>query len=90
MVVEMMQPATPDLARRWLAALLLVPREDRETVVASIEAKINALYPMRGRELDLRNPPEQREGYVEQVTTTYAEVNVSVDSARRERAQGTS
>jgi len=86
----MMQPATPDLARRWLAALLLVPREDRETVVASIEARINALYPMRRRELDLRNPPEQREGYVEQVTTTYAEVNVKADCARRERAQGTS
>ena len=44
MMIELLQPTGPDLARRWLAALLLVPREDREAVVESIEDRITATY----------------------------------------------
>jgi hypothetical protein len=65
-----MQPATPDLARRWLAALLLVPREEREDVVASVESRINALYPMRPGELELVRGPAQHHGSLEQCAAT--------------------
>ncbi len=44
MLIELLQPTGPDLARRWLAALLLVPREDRQAVVASVEDRITSLY----------------------------------------------
>jgi hypothetical protein len=91
MVIELMQPAGPDLARRWLAALLLVPREEREATVAAVEARVNALYPMRavdrGEELEVVHAPVQREGYVEEVRTTYAQVEVRGKPARRARAR---
>ena len=44
MIVELLQPAGPDLARRWLAALMLVDRAERELVVESIERQIVAAY----------------------------------------------
>ncbi len=47
-IVELLKPAGPDLARRWLAALLLVPVEERGAVVASIEAAVVRQYPLKG------------------------------------------
>lgn len=44
LVIELMRPAGPELARRWVAALMLVPESDRETVVAEIETRIAELY----------------------------------------------
>lgn len=44
MIVELLQPAGPDLARRWLAALLLVDRADRESLVESIERQVVEAY----------------------------------------------
>ncbi|MDX2148660.1 MAG: hypothetical protein SFZ23_14195 [Planctomycetota bacterium] len=44
MLVELLQPVGIELARRWLAALLLVDREEREQVVATIERRIVELY----------------------------------------------
>ena len=38
-------PAGADLARRWLAALLIAPEEEREAIVASVEARMHRLYP---------------------------------------------
>tara|TARA_Y100001933_G_scaffold72643_1_gene74188 strand:+ start:951 stop:1109 length:159 start_codon:yes stop_codon:yes gene_type:complete len=40
MLIEMMRPTGPELARRWLAALMLVPRDQREAVVASVEQRV--------------------------------------------------
>lgn len=40
MLVELLRPAGPELARRWLAALLLVPEGERGAVVASVERRI--------------------------------------------------
>ncbi|HYE02134.1 MAG TPA: hypothetical protein VD963_02745 [Phycisphaerales bacterium] len=45
MIVELLRPAGADLARRWLAALLLVPEPERPAVVAAIESRIAATYP---------------------------------------------
>ncbi len=39
-LVELMRPAGPDLARRWLAALLLVPAGERVGIVEAIERSI--------------------------------------------------
>lgn len=79
-MAELLQPAGPDLARRWLVALLLVPREEREAIVAAVERRIVEAYPP-GRQADpiaresqtieVVHQPKQREGYVEQVVTTY-------------------
>jgi hypothetical protein len=77
-----MRPAGPELARRWLACLLLVDRADRETLVAEVEKRVAALYgehegagePGRdgAREVTVVHAPVQREGYVERTETTYA------------------
>lgn len=94
MLVELLQPATPELARRWLAALLLVPAEERESVVRAVEAKITSMYgggqrPQGGdagsRSFDVVHPPAQRDGFVEQVITTYEQTKQPDGSARPAR-----
>ena len=45
LLVELLQPAGIELGRRWLAALLHVPQEEREAVVESVEAEIMKTYP---------------------------------------------
>jgi len=44
LLVDLMKPAGPELARRWLAALTLVPEEERESVIESVEAEILRQY----------------------------------------------
>jgi hypothetical protein len=44
MLIEMMRPAGPELARRWLAALMVVPPEQRGAVVDSVERSIVAEF----------------------------------------------
>jgi hypothetical protein len=64
---------------------LLVPAPDREGVVRAIEEKITGMYGTHPREptpprdnapqsFDVVHPPTQREGFVEQVVTTYERV----------------
>ena len=48
MLVELLRPAGPELARRWVAALMLVPEDQREGVVASVERSIVQEYGPRG------------------------------------------
>lgn len=84
MMVALLEPAGPDLARRWVALLLMVDAEDRPGLVAEMERRVVAAYapPAGGassRPGEASEPPEihvvggpvQRDGYVEQVTTTY-------------------
>lgn len=40
MLIELLRPAGPALARRWVAALLLVPDNERESVVSAVERRI--------------------------------------------------
>ena len=44
MLIEVMRPMGPELARRWVSALMLVPEADRESVVDAVEAQIVAEY----------------------------------------------
>ncbi len=48
MLVELLRPAGPELARRWVAALLLVPEGEREGVVSAVERSIVEEYGGRG------------------------------------------
>jgi len=41
LLIELMKPAGPELARRWVAALMLVPEGEREQVVEAVEAQIH-------------------------------------------------
>lgn len=44
MLVELLRPVGPELARRWLAALTLVDADEREAMVAMIERQIAEVY----------------------------------------------
>ena len=44
MLIELLRPAGPELARRWLAALTVVPEHERQAVVEAVERKIHAEY----------------------------------------------
>lgn len=44
MLVEVMKPMGPELARRWVAALTLVPESEREAVVEAVERQIASEY----------------------------------------------
>lgn len=92
-----MRPAGPDLARRWLAALLMVDAADRAELVAEVERRVAATYGKPAgrtgaghgkdetvREVKITHPPVQRDGYVEQTTVTYADPQ-EAGSARKPR-----
>ncbi len=44
MLVELMRSMGPELGRRWLAALTLVPEDEREAVVRAVERQIVAEF----------------------------------------------
>lgn len=60
-----------ELARRWVAALMLIPQSEREGVVSAIEREIVEQYGGAPPSLTVVSPPVQRRGYVEQTHTTY-------------------
>ncbi|MDX9910364.1 MAG: hypothetical protein RBS39_00890 [Phycisphaerales bacterium] len=89
----MLRPGTAELARRWLAALLMVDPAERGAVVDAIERRIVEEYAGGSREgaredgareMDVAHPPVQREGYVEQTFTTYE----AADPAHERRGGG--
>ncbi len=75
LIVQALRPANPELARRWLAALLAVPADEREAVVEAVETQIVSTYGGQAapeeREIRVVSAPEQREGYVETVERTF-------------------
>jgi len=79
MLIELMKPAGPDMARRWLACLLCAPESERAALLAEMEARAatfipqsHAAAPHTAPEITILHPPVQHEGYTEQVSTTYA------------------
>lgn len=44
MLAELLKPAGPELARRWLAALVLAPVEERPAIVESVERRMAEMY----------------------------------------------
>lgn len=90
MLIELMKPAGPDMARRWLACLLCVPESERAALLAEMEARAAALASRApaDAELTVLHPPVQREGYVEQVSTTYARSEPPASTPARSRRTG--
>lgn len=81
MLVELLRTGGPNLARRWVAALLRMDPARRESLVKEAE-RLAA-----GEEITVVHPPRDRGGYVEQIERTY-EVKPADASARRRRARG--
>lgn len=48
MLIELLKPTGPELARRWVAALLVAPEEDRAAIVEAVEARIYREYGVGG------------------------------------------
>lgn len=80
MLVELLRTGTPELSRRWLAALMMVPADERAGVVSAVERQIVATYCpsteeaptlATSRHIHVVGPPVQRDGYVEQIERTY-------------------
>lgn len=93
MLVELLRTGTPELSRRWLAALMMVPASERAGVVSAVERQIVATYcageddaPTLGtsRHLHVVSAPVQRDGYVEQVERTY-EVKATAPKPKAQR-----
>lgn len=90
-LVELLRPCGPDLARRWLSALTLVPADERAALVQEVERRIVETYPSPrfgwrapgpapdDAEVTVVHPPVARPGYVEQVHVTYARVRKDAD-----------
>ncbi len=91
MLVELLRPLGPELARRWVAALLSVDAGDRQALVEAIERRVGELYSgpagRSRREVTLVRPPAQRDGYVEQVETTFEVPEPSAPTKGRARAR---
>ena len=78
MLVEILRPAGAELARRWVACLLLAPESERAEIVASVERRMSELYLREPqgeqdaqRTVEVVHPPEQRHGFVEQKFASY-------------------
>ncbi len=80
-------PGGADLARRWVAALMAIPPDEREAAVDAVEQRVVVLYRAHssqtqshspaGTECDeqtlhVADPPVERQGFVEQTIRTYA------------------
>lgn len=79
-LIELLRPGGADLARRWVAALLIAPESERGAIVEAVERRmVEAFGSPSGTEaaevetlLDIAEEPVQRDGYVEQIIRTYA------------------
>jgi len=103
MLVELLRPGGPELIRRWVAALLLAPDAEREAIVNEVERSLVELYaeplsggPVRESKQDendetpvvhIVSPPEQREGYVEQVERSYSPPSEKKSSKAKAKAK---
>lgn len=92
MLIELLRPAGVELARRWLAALMLVDAAEREAMVAMVERQIAQLYGPKSAApagLQVVHPPVQRDGHIEQIVTTYEVVEpdeaVNMEHARQDQ-----
>ena len=85
-----------ELLRRWCAALLSVPADEREAVVAAVEGQLAREYQLppligavSGSEtlptFDIASPPVEKEGFSETTVRTYA---AAPKSKNRKKGEG--
>lgn len=80
MLTELLRPAGAELARRWLAALLIAPQDEREEIVEAIESRMVSVYGSGGSHdgaadgtlLHVAGERIQKDGFVEQVVRSYS------------------
>lgn len=92
MLIELLKQETPELARRWLAALMIVPEDERAEVVESVEQRLVEVYadqrnPDDQPILSYTTPPTQHEGYTETVTRDYANAEGEASESEDRRDQ---
>lgn len=83
MLIELLRlSGNPDLVRRWVAALMNVPADERESVVLAVEQHLASEFELPPAiaaasaanvpEFDIASAPSKRDGYTEVVVRTYA------------------
>lgn len=98
----MLREGGPDLIRRWVASLLLAPRDERERIVEAVERRMTELYaPAEGETetsqrtaakqdeepmVHLTSDVKQRAGYVEETVRSYQRAEPSEHRESEQRA----
>ncbi len=78
MMVEMLRVGSPELIRRWVAALLEVPEAERPAVVRAVTERIRQEYAAESTAGDdapmfhIAEEPVERDGHTEQIIRSYA------------------
>ncbi len=90
LLVELLRPATPELARRWLAALLLAPEQDRASIVAAVEQRMSDLYPAQAPDEDtllhIRSETRRHPTHTETIIRSYGPTPKPRPSRKRGQA----
>lgn len=94
MLVELLRAGSPELIRRWVGALMMVPESERPSVVKAVTERIAHEYASETAEEDpmfhVATPPVQKDGHTEQVIRSYSAPrkrrNASGSTPRRKRA----
>lgn len=79
----MLRPCGVELARRWVAALLVVDESEREALVSAVERQVVATYGIsrdysepneetRSLEMTVVHEPVQKAQYVEHIEVSYS------------------
>jgi hypothetical protein len=98
MLIELIRPAGAELARRWLAALMIAPEDERPGIVDEIESTMVSLYRSGrgvspaddagvGRSGLERTPMEPRHELRGMATSVESAERAAMDAAFRKQAQ---
>lgn len=100
MLVELLRlSGSAELVRRWVAALLNVPSDERDEVVRAVEQRIADEYDMpqltraatvaqSQSVFDIAQTAVQREGYTEVVVRSYAQADPQPKKKKKRRSGG--
>lgn len=94
LVLELIRPGGAELTRRWIAALMIVPAEDREETVRAVEERVEAIYgaslprPAAPARVAEDEAPEPNAGERDEHTPRMPDVAVSVWDAHAPGRRG--
>lgn len=86
LLIELLRPATPELARRWLAALLLAPEHDRLEIVESVEQRMLETYGAHHADDTLLHIPSETREHPTHTETTIRSYAAPKPRAPRKRS----
>lgn len=84
LLIELMRPCGTELARRWVAALLLVPPEEREALVREVERRVVEAFADRapedfGKASELKATPKPKASPTRKRGDVHARQGVGVE-----------